>query len=144
MNRARNGQANRIALGLGWVGIRWRSGTPNITEANAIRTRDKSGFANTNCDSILDTAHVPCKFFRQGACQAGSACPFSHDLSTASETICKYFAKVRRAHFLSYESSFTEEEKKKKKHIELTFVIPMMQSHRAIVNSVQNAQTSTS
>ncbi|RYO86490.1 hypothetical protein DL764_009001 [Monosporascus ibericus] len=40
-----------------------------------------------------NTSHVPCKFFRQGACQAGSACPFSHDLSTASETICKYFAK---------------------------------------------------
>ncbi|CAI4211697.1 unnamed protein product [Parascedosporium putredinis] len=41
------------------------------------------------------TAHVPCKFFRQGACQAGNACPFSHDLSTAAENICKYFAKVR-------------------------------------------------
>ncbi|KAH6614375.1 hypothetical protein B0J18DRAFT_299529 [Chaetomium sp. MPI-SDFR-AT-0129] len=40
-----------------------------------------------------NTAHVPCKFFRQGACQAGNACPFSHDLSTASETVCKYFAK---------------------------------------------------
>ncbi|KAI1338132.1 hypothetical protein F5Y15DRAFT_407766 [Xylariaceae sp. FL0016] len=40
-----------------------------------------------------NTSHVPCKFFRQGACQAGSACPFSHDLGTAAETICKYFAK---------------------------------------------------
>ncbi|KAI8627605.1 hypothetical protein F5Y19DRAFT_465794 [Xylariaceae sp. FL1651] len=40
-----------------------------------------------------NTSHVPCKFFRQGACQAGSACPFSHDLGVASETICKYFAK---------------------------------------------------
>lgn len=54
------------------------------------------------CDFILtglffapDTSHVPCKFFRQGACQAGNACPFSHDLSAASETVCKYFAKVR-------------------------------------------------
>lgn len=43
-----------------------------------------------------DTSHVPCKFFRQGACQAGNACPFSHDLSAASENVCKYFAKVRR------------------------------------------------
>ncbi|KAK5625603.1 hypothetical protein RRF57_001318 [Xylaria bambusicola] len=43
--------------------------------------------------SIADTSHVPCKFFRQGACQAGSACPFSHDLGAASETVCKYFAK---------------------------------------------------
>ncbi|KAF7545948.1 hypothetical protein G7Z17_g8784 [Cylindrodendrum hubeiense] len=40
-----------------------------------------------------NTAHVPCKFFRQGACQAGNACPFSHDLSTAAENVCKYFAK---------------------------------------------------
>ena len=43
----------------------------------------------------LDTAHVPCKFFRQGACQAGNACPFSHDLNVATETVCKYFSKVR-------------------------------------------------
>ncbi|KAI0397952.1 hypothetical protein F5Y17DRAFT_464380 [Xylariaceae sp. FL0594] len=40
-----------------------------------------------------NTSHVPCKFFRQGACQAGPACPFSHDLGTAAETVCKYFAK---------------------------------------------------
>ncbi|KAJ1324203.1 E3 ubiquitin-protein ligase makorin [Microdochium nivale] len=40
-----------------------------------------------------NTSHVPCKFFRQGACQAGSACPFSHDLGHAAETVCKYFAK---------------------------------------------------
>ncbi|OLN96913.1 Protein cps3, partial [Colletotrichum chlorophyti] len=39
------------------------------------------------------TSHVPCKFFRQGACQAGNACPFSHDLGAASDNICKYFAK---------------------------------------------------
>ncbi|KAK7409107.1 hypothetical protein QQX98_008715 [Neonectria punicea] len=40
-----------------------------------------------------NTAHVPCKFFRQGACQAGNACPFSHDLGAAAENVCKYFAK---------------------------------------------------
>jgi len=43
---------------------------------------------------ILDTSHVPCKFFRQGACQAGSACPFSHDISANADSVCKYFAKV--------------------------------------------------
>ena len=44
-----------------------------------------------------DTAHVPCKFFRSGQCQAGKACPFSHstDISTV-DTPCKYFSKVRR------------------------------------------------
>lgn len=46
------------------------------------------------CPLKLDTSHVPCKFFRQGACQAGNACPFSHDLGSAAETVCKYFAKV--------------------------------------------------
>ncbi|KUI63287.1 Zinc finger protein LEE1 [Cytospora mali] len=40
-----------------------------------------------------NTSHVPCKFFRQGACQAGAACPFSHDLGAAAENVCKYFAK---------------------------------------------------
>ncbi|KAH8819721.1 spindle poison sensitivity protein-like protein Scp3 [Xylogone sp. PMI_703] len=40
-----------------------------------------------------NTSHVPCKFFRQGACQAGKACPFSHDLASTADNICKYFAK---------------------------------------------------
>ncbi|KAI9676878.1 MAG: hypothetical protein M1817_006717 [Caeruleum heppii] len=41
-----------------------------------------------------NTSHVPCKFFRQGTCQAGKACPFSHAIdSTAFQTPCKYFAK---------------------------------------------------
>lgn len=40
-----------------------------------------------------NTSHVPCKFFRQGACQAGSACPFSHDLASTNDNVCKYFAK---------------------------------------------------
>lgn len=39
--------------------------------------------------------HVPCKFFRQGACQAGEDCPFSHSVNvlTAEQTPCKYFEK---------------------------------------------------
>ncbi|KAI9740813.1 MAG: hypothetical protein M1818_004418 [Claussenomyces sp. TS43310] len=42
---------------------------------------------------FTNTAHVPCKFFRQGACQAGKACPFSHDLASTTDNVCKYFAK---------------------------------------------------
>ncbi|QLL34757.1 hypothetical protein HG536_0H01320 [Torulaspora globosa] len=40
-------------------------------------------------------AHVPCKFFRQGTCQAGDSCPFSHslDASAADQTPCEYFRR---------------------------------------------------
>lgn len=42
-----------------------------------------------------DTKHVPCKFFRQGACQAGPACPFLHSTDAAIDYApCKYFTKV--------------------------------------------------
>lgn len=41
-----------------------------------------------------NTSHVPCKFFRQGACQAGKACPFSHSVDPATtQAPCKYFTK---------------------------------------------------
>ena len=45
-------------------------------------------------NKYADTQHVPCKFFLQGACQAGRTCPFSHDVeSTTRPAPCKYFAK---------------------------------------------------
>ncbi|EXJ88855.1 hypothetical protein A1O3_01919 [Capronia epimyces CBS 606.96] len=59
--------------------------------------------------SNKNTKHVPCKFFRQGACQAGNACPFSHSLDPMSQQApCKYFmkgnckfgAKCALAHYL--------------------------------------------
>ncbi|KAJ5573051.1 Zinc finger CCCH-type [Penicillium hetheringtonii] len=44
--------------------------------------------------SNKNTKHVPCKFFRQGACQAGPACPFLHSTDTAVDYApCKYFSK---------------------------------------------------
>ncbi|OQV01047.1 hypothetical protein CLAIMM_06464 [Cladophialophora immunda] len=44
--------------------------------------------------SSKNTKHVPCKFFRQGACQAGNACPFSHSLDPMTQQApCKYFMK---------------------------------------------------
>jgi hypothetical protein len=49
---------------------------------------------HANWLALADTSHVPCKFFRQGACQAGKACPFSHDLASTTDNVCKYFAKV--------------------------------------------------
>ncbi|KAF2457398.1 hypothetical protein BDY21DRAFT_371610 [Lineolata rhizophorae] len=40
------------------------------------------------------TAHVPCKFFRQGQCQAGRSCPFLHSTDPFTEIApCKYFQK---------------------------------------------------
>lgn len=45
--------------------------------------------------SSSDTSHVPCKFFKQGQCQAGKACPFSHNIDDTNRNLpCKYFAKV--------------------------------------------------
>lgn len=94
-----------------------------------------------------DTAHVPCKFFRQGACQAGDACPFSHDLGAAAENVCKYFAKVRllnpslhipHLHPIGFSLvprpvlSYLTRQKTDKTPCRVT------------VNSVPNAQTSTS
>ncbi|SJM86308.1 uncharacterized protein ZBIST_2789 [Zygosaccharomyces bailii] len=40
-------------------------------------------------------SHVPCKFYRQGACQAGQSCPFSHSLDAlvGDQTPCEYFKK---------------------------------------------------
>lgn len=49
--------------------------------------------------TTLGTSHVPCKFYRQGQCQAGKACPFLHsDEPLAERAPCKYFTKVRIAH----------------------------------------------
>ncbi|EMC95784.1 hypothetical protein BAUCODRAFT_47434, partial [Baudoinia panamericana UAMH 10762] len=61
---------------------------PYPTGAGAYGPLPRSPPKNKN------TQHVPCKFFLQGGCQAGAACPFSHDLeSTTRPAPCKYFAK---------------------------------------------------
>ncbi|KAG7137378.1 Protein cps3 like protein [Verticillium longisporum] len=71
-----------------------RSGSLNITPQNGHPPNLSSAAPRFEGPrSPPNTSHVPCKFFRQGACQAGSACPFSHDLGASAETICKYFAK---------------------------------------------------
>ncbi|KAI5859937.1 hypothetical protein GGS23DRAFT_255364 [Durotheca rogersii] len=71
-----------------------RSGSLNIpSQTNTMSPLVPSHGRFDGPRSPPNTSHVPCKFFRQGACQAGSACPFSHDLGAASETVCKYFAK---------------------------------------------------
>lgn len=46
--------------------------------------------SRTKANFISDTSHVPCKFYKQGQCQAGAACPFRH---SDQADICKYFQK---------------------------------------------------
>lgn len=71
-----------------------RSGSLNIPPSSAGTMGPLSAAQRFDGPrSPPNTSHVPCKFFRQGACQAGNACPFSHDLGSAAETVCKYFAK---------------------------------------------------
>ncbi|CCF55553.1 hypothetical protein KAFR_0A01140 [Kazachstania africana CBS 2517] len=38
-------------------------------------------------------SHVPCKFYKQGNCQAGTSCPFSHSIDNhqAFRRPCKYY-----------------------------------------------------
>ncbi|KAI9888991.1 MAG: hypothetical protein M1814_006049 [Vezdaea aestivalis] len=67
-----------------------RSGHNSARSINAIHSLD----GPRSPPSGKNTSHVPCKFFRQGACQAGKACPFSHAIDVATDhTPCKYFAK---------------------------------------------------
>ncbi|KAL4894344.1 hypothetical protein BDV59DRAFT_176268 [Aspergillus ambiguus] len=59
-------------------------------------SRNLSGFDMTarSPPNQSNTKHVPCKFFRQGACQAGPACPFLHSTDSAIDYApCKYFTK---------------------------------------------------
>lgn len=50
-----------------------------------------SGAASSPSNKNL--SHVPCKFFKQGACQAGNSCPFSHTMDPVDQAPCKYFQK---------------------------------------------------
>ncbi|KAL4805261.1 hypothetical protein BDV18DRAFT_165688 [Aspergillus unguis] len=59
-------------------------------------SRNPSGYdmAARSPPNQSNTKHVPCKFFRQGACQAGPACPFLHSTDATIEYApCKYFTK---------------------------------------------------
>ncbi|EAW09155.1 putative spindle poison sensitivity protein Scp3 [Aspergillus clavatus NRRL 1] len=69
------------------------SGTPSLQNGHS---RSQSGLemAARSPPNQSNTKHVPCKFFRQGACQAGPACPFLHSTDAAIDYApCKYFTK---------------------------------------------------
>lgn len=65
---------------------------PNTGPAGTVPVSTGNNANNTN----KNLSHVPCKFFRQGVCQAGNSCPFSHNLDgtlAADKLPCKYFQK---------------------------------------------------
>lgn len=65
---------------------------PNTGPPGTVSEASSSGSSSNN----KNLSHVPCKFFRQGVCQAGGSCPFSHNLEgtlAADKLPCKYFQK---------------------------------------------------
>lgn len=59
-----------------------------------MRKKANGGAGNDISRSPPDLSHVPCKFYRQGTCQAGNSCPFSHSQDLGAEQApCKYFQK---------------------------------------------------
>lgn len=113
MNGDRNGNGAAMPMAVGGgngqrgfgpgMGHRTAASPPkNKSEYRAggdgARDRTRGGVGGSGRKAQLtprpDTQHVPCKFFLQGQCQAGSMCPFSHDVeSTTRPAPCKYFAK---------------------------------------------------
>ncbi|KAK0283772.1 hypothetical protein LTR35_006231 [Friedmanniomyces endolithicus] len=76
---------------LAGMGMQQRSPTRNQSE---LVVEGTSNLGSRRLRRSADTQHVPCKFYLQGACQAGRMCPFSHDLEcTTRPAPCKYFAK---------------------------------------------------
>lgn len=65
---------------------------PNTGPAGTVPVNGSNSSSNSN----KNLSHVPCKFHRQGICQAGNLCPFSHNLDgtlAADKLPCKYFQK---------------------------------------------------
>ncbi|KAJ8581913.1 hypothetical protein M405DRAFT_885521 [Rhizopogon salebrosus TDB-379] len=58
------------------------------------RDKDKSHKSKSSSKS-KDLSHVPCKFFKVGACTAGSSCPFSHAVQEPGQhkDVCAWFVK---------------------------------------------------
>jgi len=63
-----------------------------LSVASLLGTRSSSGHrCGSGSQAGTPASQVPCKFFRQGACQAGKACLFLH---SEAPTVCKYFQKA--------------------------------------------------
>ncbi|RHZ51117.1 hypothetical protein CDV55_101677 [Aspergillus turcosus] len=70
------------------------SGAPSVQNGHSRNPSSGFDMAARSPPNQSNTKHVPCKFFRQGACQAGPACPFLHSTDAAIDYApCKYFTK---------------------------------------------------
>lgn len=69
--------------------------TPSLSSSklsSGLQKQKKSPSGSSAKASNL--SHVPCKFFKQGSCQAGDSCPFSHAINASTaDAPCKYFQK---------------------------------------------------
>ncbi|KAH7886964.1 hypothetical protein F5I97DRAFT_1871763 [Phlebopus sp. FC_14] len=56
---------------------------------------DKDKKSKSSSHVAKDLSHVPCKFFKVGACTAGSSCPFSHVVPEPGhqKDVCAWFVK---------------------------------------------------
>ncbi|KAI5813784.1 hypothetical protein BZA77DRAFT_334706 [Pyronema omphalodes] len=95
--------------------------------------------------------HVPCKFFRQGACQAGKACPFSHSTDPAGEAApCKYFskgnckfgAKCALAHILPDGRRVNRPSLHGNSHLQFHRMDPSYTNHRSALHNMMQANSS--
>ncbi|KAF1848612.1 uncharacterized protein K460DRAFT_375446 [Cucurbitaria berberidis CBS 394.84] len=69
-------------------------GRINGQQGNGANLREMGFGGPRSPPNNKNTSHVPCKFYRQGACQAGKACPFLHSDEPLTERApCKYFTK---------------------------------------------------
>lgn len=85
--------------------------------------RSKKGQKDKDADSSSKLSHVPCKFYRVGACTAGNNCPFSHsaiDRGGPKETCqwfikgnCKFGHKCALAHILPGQPMAMDKKNKK-------------------------------
>ncbi|GBB98288.1 hypothetical protein RclHR1_03190020 [Rhizophagus clarus] len=67
-----------------------RRGKGNQNGSNSTSNDVKSNGSKSNSN----LAHIPCKFFKSGACTAGKNCVFSHSKDPPSDNyVCKYFLK---------------------------------------------------
>ncbi|KAG7192901.1 uncharacterized protein KQ657_001358 [Scheffersomyces spartinae] len=72
------------------------NGTPTRHSKRNNHSHNHNGSAGNGSNSNKNLSHVPCKFYKQGICQAGNSCPFSHNLDgtlAADKLPCKYFQK---------------------------------------------------